>query len=251
MARRHLRISADSDFVKCCKWVTKDGLNKDTTGDGSVVLEGHVLEALACFGSHGSADFVNGMLANRADNVRFKWRQTKAHLLQYFVFVTGLGAFRKRCDTFNELVSRLLGIHGENFRAPELFCGAANWEPTADHASVPPTEDADFDLHLAMHVPLIFKGGDTSLILTGDVIAGMGSVASAVIFRNPDSDFILYSRIIAGSIYERRKELYTSALIISVFAQELRRITPPPPFSNLRFESRLYGGHDARSVGVG
>ena len=230
MARRHLRISADSEFVKCCKWVTKDGLNRDTTGDGSVVLEGHVLEALACFGSHGSADFVNGMLANRADNRRFKWRQTKAHLLQYFAFVTGLGVFRRRCDTFNELVSRLFGVHGENFRAAELFCGAANWELTADHGSVAPAEAADFDLHLAMHVPLIFKGGDSSLILTGDVIAGMGSVSSALVFRNPNSDFILYSRIIAGAIYERRKELDTAALIVSMFAQELRRITPPPLF---------------------
>jgi hypothetical protein len=124
----------------------------------------------------------------------------------------------------------LFRIHGENFRAPELFCGAPNWELTADHSSVPPAEAADFDLHLAMHVPLIFKGGDSSLILTGDVIAGMGSVGSALVFRNPNSDFILYSKIIAGAIYERRKELDTSALIVSMFAQELRRITPPPLF---------------------
>ena len=72
--RRHLRLPAASAFVKSCKWLKDVNINKSTMNDGSVVVEGHVVEALCCFGMHGEKAWVANLLGNRANNAVYKWQ---------------------------------------------------------------------------------------------------------------------------------------------------------------------------------
>ena len=183
-AGRHLRLAAASAIVKGCKWLRDASINKSTLGDGSVVVEGHVLEALCCFGMHGEKTWVAGMLANRAQNVLFKWQLVKAFMSRLIRFMEDQGAFAVVSNSFSQTAELFLAMHREHNRAPELFCTAADWQRTADHASVRPNELADFDLHLAMSVPLVFKGAEKSLSQTADLMAGMGVRYSAALFRD-------------------------------------------------------------------